>query len=125
MAENAIPTTQKAWVNVRSGRPEKALVLQTDYPVRSKLKKDEVLVKVQAAALNPVYDFLRVYSWPFTQISCRGMNFIYKLPGFMASRPMPAEYDFSGVVVDANGTSFNNGDPVYGFLDVSAYTLQI
>lgn len=52
---STIPATQKTWRPVRSGEPAKALALADDVPVPSKLKKGEILVKVQAAALNPVY----------------------------------------------------------------------
>jgi NADPH:quinone reductase-like Zn-dependent oxidoreductase len=38
-----------------------------------------------------------------------------------ARRPLPAEYDLSGVVVDANGTEFLPGDQVFGFISTGAY----
>ena len=50
-----IPATQKAWVVVRRGKPERALELKKDAPVSTKLENGEVLVRVQAAALNPMY----------------------------------------------------------------------
>ena len=53
-AQVDIPATQKSWRPVRSGEPAKALALTDNTPVPSKLKKGEILVKVQAAALNPV-----------------------------------------------------------------------
>lgn len=34
------------------------------------------------------------------------------LPNVLARRPHIAEHDFSGVVVDANGTNLNYGDYV-------------
>ncbi|OJT04704.1 hypothetical protein TRAPUB_4498 [Trametes pubescens] len=49
----ALPSTQKAWRATRSGKPADVLAL-VDVPVPATLKKGEVLVKVQAAALNPV-----------------------------------------------------------------------
>ena len=53
-ASPAVPTTQKSWRVVRSSNePAKALVFG-DVPVPTKLKKGEILVKVQAVALNPV-----------------------------------------------------------------------
>lgn len=97
-----IPSTQKAWIVERRGPPPKALVLHSDYPVPKSLKKDEVLVKIQAAALNPV-----------------GYKLMGLLPNFLAKRPIVAEHDFSGVIVDANGsTEFSVGDQVFGFVSV-------
>jgi NADPH:quinone reductase-like Zn-dependent oxidoreductase len=56
MAEqNNVPTTQQAWFVVRKGHPSKALELKKDAPVPTTLEKGQALVKVQAAALNPVY----------------------------------------------------------------------
>lgn len=52
-SDGAVPTTQKAWMVVKQGKPRNALVLKTDVPV-PKPKKGEVLVRVRAAALNPV-----------------------------------------------------------------------
>ena len=36
------------------------------------------------------------------------------LPNILARRPHVAEQDFAGVVVDANGTEFENGQEVFG-----------
>ena len=52
-AAKKLPTTQKSWRVLKSGKPAEALAL-ADTPVPTKLKKGEILVKVQAAALNPV-----------------------------------------------------------------------
>lgn len=49
-----IPQTQKAWRVVAQGPPSKALRLDKELPVPTQLDKGNVLVKVQAAALNPV-----------------------------------------------------------------------
>lgn len=38
-------------------------------------------------------------------------------PNFIMKRPRVAEYDFAGTVVNSNGTSFNPGDKVWGFLN--------
>lgn len=51
------PQTQHAWIVDRRGEPKDALSFRIDWPVPSKLAKGEVLVKVQAAALNPMYVF--------------------------------------------------------------------
>lgn len=56
-----IPETQRSWRVVSQGRPSQALKLDNAFPVPSKLKSGEVLVKVQAAALNPVLDFFSSY----------------------------------------------------------------
>lgn len=40
------------------------------------------------------------------------------LPNFIVKRPHVAENDFAGVVVDANGTEFENGQEVYGLVSV-------
>jgi NADPH:quinone reductase-like Zn-dependent oxidoreductase len=48
------PAVQRAWTVVRQGKPTDALVLRSDWPVPQKLEKGEVLIKVQAGALNPV-----------------------------------------------------------------------
>ena len=52
--DKKLPATQKSWRATRRGEPAKVLKLAEDTPVPAKLKKGEVLVKVQAAALNPV-----------------------------------------------------------------------
>lgn len=49
-----IPNTQSAWLVEKKGIPSKVLALKHDVPVPKKLAEGEVLVKVQAAALNPV-----------------------------------------------------------------------
>lgn len=52
-----IPDVQKAWVSVRKGSPARSLELRKDWPVKKPLAPGEVLVKVHAAALNPVFVF--------------------------------------------------------------------
>ncbi|KDR81832.1 hypothetical protein GALMADRAFT_152645 [Galerina marginata CBS 339.88] len=95
----AIPNVQRAWVNVSRGAPNKALVFKEDWPVTKNLGPGEVLVQVQAAALNPV-----------------GYKLMKVLPNFIAGRPRVPEFDLSGVIVDANNTRFSNGDQVYGWV---------
>ncbi|KAF9566242.1 NAD(P)-binding protein [Agrocybe pediades] len=97
-----IPDTQRAWVNVTRGTPPQALLFKDDWPVPKKLAPGEVLVQIQAAALNPVgYKLMRV------------------LPNFAARRPRIPEFDLAGVVVDANGSRFSNGDHVFGWIPSS------
>jgi len=51
----------------------------------------------------------------------RGYKLFRLLPNIMAGRPRVAEYDLSGVVVDANGTRFKNGDHVFGWVPSSKH----
>jgi hypothetical protein len=51
---SATPATQRAWIVERRGRPADALKFRSDWEVPTKLKQGEVLLKIQAAALNPV-----------------------------------------------------------------------
>lgn len=62
MSTNTLPETQRAWRVVRKGSPSKALHFDDQVPVPTKLAPGDVLVKVQAAALNPVlvdFNFLK------------------------------------------------------------------
>lgn len=93
------PQTQQAWIVDRRGEPKDALSFRIDWPVPSKLAKGEVLVKVQAAALNPV-----------------GYKFMRALPNFIARRPIPAEYDLAGIIEDPNDSQFTKGDSVFGVI---------
>ncbi|KAI0669841.1 NAD-P-binding protein [Trametes maxima] len=99
-ADKKLPSTQKAWKIARKGKPEDALSF-TDTPVPAKLKKGEVLVKVQAAALNPV-----------------GYKVMGLLPSFVLKRVNAAEYDFAGVIVDGNGSELKEADEVFGWIPV-------
>lgn len=46
------------------------------------------------------------------------------LPGFILKRPYIPEYDLAGVIVDTNGSEFQNGDEVFGFLPVRMLSHQ-
>ncbi|KAF9219842.1 NAD(P)-binding protein [Gyrodon lividus] len=100
VTNTVIPLTQKAWVVIKQGTPRQALDFKTDFPV-PKPKYGHVLVRVRAAALNPV-----------------GWKLMSALPNFLSARPHPAEHDLAGVVIDANGSRFLNGDEVIGFIPV-------
>ncbi|EIW64611.1 NAD-P-binding protein [Trametes versicolor FP-101664 SS1] len=101
-AKAGFPTTQKAWRAMRRGKPADVLAL-VDVPVPAKLQKGEVLVKVQAAALNPA-----------------GYKMMGILPGVVLRRAGAVEYDLAGVIVDANGSEFAEGDEVYGWITVQS-----
>lgn len=51
---SSIPDVQRAWVVVRRGKPADAIILKNDWPVSKNLEQGEVLVRVEAAALNPM-----------------------------------------------------------------------
>ncbi|KAF4608955.1 hypothetical protein EYR40_001308 [Pleurotus pulmonarius] len=99
------PTTQKAWIVERMGHPSKALKFHSDWPVPSEIPYNHVLVKIQAAALNPV-----------------GYKVMQLAPNLIAKRPLIAEYDFSGVVEKRNGTEFEIGDSVFGFVPLPLHS---
>ncbi|TFK27372.1 quinone oxidoreductase [Coprinopsis marcescibilis] len=98
MSSPAIPDTQKAWVEVTKGKPEQGVRLKTDWPVTKSLEDGDVLVKIQAAALNPA-----------------GYKMLGMVPDFLAKRPVVAEFDFAGVVVDTKDSDYQVGDEVCGF----------
>lgn len=81
------------------GVPAQSLQLKTDWPqpTAENLKKGDVLVKVTAAALNPL-----------------GYQMMKLLPNFVAKRPSVPECDFSGVIVEGNGSAFSVGEKVFG-----------
>lgn len=78
-----IPSTMKAWLVTKNGQPKDALTLKTDYPVPSKLKAGNILIKVSYAALNPA-----------------DLNFMGNIPNWVPFRrnPIPG-LDFAGEVV--------------------------
>ncbi|KAG8215505.1 chaperonin 10-like protein [Butyriboletus roseoflavus] len=100
-SDNTIPTTQKAWIVVKQGKPRDALVFKTDCPV-PRPKPGEVLVRIRAAALNPV-----------------GWKFMGTLPTMLSKNLIP-EHDLAGVIANANGMSFSDGDEVIGYFPFGA-----
>ncbi|KIM28961.1 hypothetical protein M408DRAFT_68665 [Serendipita vermifera MAFF 305830] len=97
-----LPTTQTAWLEERKGPPSHCLE-QKKVPVTHDLAPGELLVKVEAAALNHV-----------------GYKRMQMLPNTLAKRPHIAESDFTGIVVAAQGTTgFSQGEPVCGWISQS------
>ncbi|KAF8311264.1 GroES-like protein [Clavulina sp. PMI_390] len=90
-----LPSVQQAWRAHDRGTPRNAIKLDT-IPVPEP-GVGQALIKVEAAALNPV-----------------GYKILALIPSFMRKRPHVVEFDFSGTVVDPNGTSFQVGDKVWG-----------
>ncbi|CAE7153795.1 unnamed protein product [Rhizoctonia solani] len=95
----AVPETQNGWRVVRQGPPRRALALQT-FPV-PRVRDGEVLVKIEAAALNPV-----------------GYKLMQLLPNLFSHRPHVAEHDFTGIIADAGNSDYKVGDPVIGMIPV-------
>ena len=112
----SLPSVQTSWKIVRRGGPAKALVKDQNAPVPTKILKGYVLVKIQAASLNPVYVPATIPFAKFPSLSRllrRGSKLMRLLPNSFFKR-IP-EYDFAGEVVDANGNpGFEVGDQVFG-----------
>lgn len=100
MAE-IVPETCRTWLQTRRGRPEQVLVLEEEHAV-PRPGPGQVLVRVKACALNPVgHKVMGLAPWPVVKL------------------PMIPEQDFSGTVVDANGTQWVNGAEVLGWTEMS------
>ena len=46
-------------------------------------------------------------------------------PNFLVKRPYIAEHDFAGTVIDSNGSSFKNGDAVFGWIPARMWSHPI
>src|SRR5437588_9380752 len=98
----ANPATMKAIVVNEHGGPD---VLKYQDAPRPEPKEDEILVRVMAAAVNPVDSYVRQ-----GMFAKRGLD----------NRPAIIGYDISGVVekTGAKITKFKKGDAVYCYLSV-------
>ncbi|KAI4350700.1 hypothetical protein L6164_005130 [Bauhinia variegata] len=100
-----IPSHIKAWVYSEYGKTSDVLKFDTNVPL-PQLKEDQVLIKVAAAALNPI-DYKR-------------------LAGYFkdTDSPLPTApgYDVAGVVVKVGSQvkKFKEGDEVYGDINEQA-----
>src|SRR5713226_6154626 len=94
--------TMKAVVVNEYGGPE---VLKYQDAPRPAPKEDEILVRVMAAAVNPVDSYVRQ-----GMFAKRGLD----------NRPAIIGYDISGVVekTGANTKKFKTGDAVYSYLSI-------
>ena len=96
----------KAVVYTKYGPPDVLEVIETDKPIPGDA---EVLVKIRAAALNPL-------DWHFM----RGDPYLFRaMSGLRKPKDVRLGRDFSGVVetVGANVTEFRPGDNVFGATD--------
>jgi NADPH:quinone reductase-like Zn-dependent oxidoreductase len=101
-AAQAASAVMKALVVHEFGGPE---VMKYEDAPRPEPKDDEILVRVLAAAVNPVDSYVRQ-----GMFAKRGMD----------NRPAIIGYDISGVVqkTGANAKKFKAGDKVYSYLSV-------
>jgi NADPH:quinone reductase-like Zn-dependent oxidoreductase len=101
-AAQAANAVMKAMVVHEFGGPE---VMKYEDAPRPAPKDDEILVRVMAAAVNPVDSYVRQ-----GMFAKRGMD----------NRPAIIGYDISGVVekTGANAKKFKAGDKVYSYLSV-------
>lgn len=102
-----IPATMKVWLVVKNGEPRDALTFRTDYPVPSKLRSGNILIKVEYTSLNPA-----------------DLNFMADIPNWVPFRrnPIPG-LDFGGKVVKLGqnvpeGLGIRLGTEVCGALNV-------
>lgn len=97
-----IPKTFKAWQYATSGRPEQVLKLvdNCSLPV---IAGFPIIVKVKAAALNPV-----------------GYKVMSEMPSLAVKHPGVPEQDYAGTVAggDLTGTDLKIGDEVFGTIPV-------
>ncbi|KAI5069658.1 hypothetical protein GOP47_0015959 [Adiantum capillus-veneris] len=102
----SVPSTQKAWYYDEYGAAKE--VLKFGEVAVPQLQPDQVLIKVHAAALNPV-DFKRRLG---------------KFKATDSALPTVPGYDVAGVIVKVGSgvTSFKEGDAVYA--DVSEHALN-
>ncbi|XP_021723523.1 LOW QUALITY PROTEIN: 2-methylene-furan-3-one reductase-like [Chenopodium quinoa] len=105
-ASNAVPSTMKAWVYEEYGSPTNVLKLKSDVPVPD-IKDDQVLIKVEAASLNPI-DYKRMLGF---------------LKATDSSPPTIPGYDVAGRVVKVGSQvkKFKVGDEVYGDINEKAF----
>ncbi|XP_019434349.1 PREDICTED: 2-methylene-furan-3-one reductase-like isoform X3 [Lupinus angustifolius] len=101
------PTHIKAWIYSEYGKTQDVLKFDTNVEI-PEIKEDQVLIKVVAAALNPI-DYKR--------------NLGY-LRSFGTPLPAVPGYDVAGVVVRIGSqvTKFKVGDEVYG--DINEIAIQ-
>lgn len=118
----SLPAVQRAWICVARGKPATALRFETAYPVPTKVPRGSVLIRVQAAALNPVYVIdPPIDSSHLNKSSAhRGYKLMAMTP-FATVRSTIAEYELSGIVVDANGSEFTEGDAVVAHIEARKY----
>lgn len=100
-------TTMKAWVYEEYGSPANVLKLKSDVQVPV-IKDDQVLIKVEAASLNPL-DYKRMLGY---------------IKDTDSSPPTIPGYDVAGIVVKVGKQvrNFNEGDEVYG--DINEFALE-
>ena len=97
-----IPDHCKAITYSRRGDPKNILQYEDHFPFSSSLEKDTVLVKIEAAGLNPV-------DWKLMKM----------LPSLRGSKI--AAKDYAGTIIQTHDSvkSYKVGDKVYGQIEIS------
>ncbi|GMN42499.1 hypothetical protein TIFTF001_011700 [Ficus carica] len=100
---DSVPSVHKAWIYTEYGKSSEILKFQENVSV-PEIREDQVLIKVVAAALNPV-DYKRMHGL------LKHADTLPIVPGF----------DVAGVVVKVGSqvTKFKAGDEVYGDVNES------
>lgn len=95
-------TQCKAWTFTTGGYPSSLKLSSITPPSKNEVKPNHVLVKIHAAALNPVD--IQIMNLPFWSVP---------LPMFQSEKTLCS--DFSGTVVQGGeGCGFSEGDEVFG-----------
>ncbi|PON56176.1 Alcohol dehydrogenase superfamily, zinc-type [Trema orientale] len=104
---DSIPSVQKAWTYSEFGKTADVLKFDDNVPI-PEVKEDQVLIKVVAAALNPI-DYKRIHGL---------------IKAIDAPPPNVPGYDVAGVVVKVGSQvkKFKFGDEVYG--DINELPVQ-
>src|ERR1700761_495253 len=95
-------TQCKAWTFTSRGYPSSLRLSSITPPSKNEVKPNHILVKIHAAALNPVD--IQIMNLPFWSIP---------LPILTAEKTICS--DFSGTVIQGGeGAGFSEGDEVFG-----------
>ncbi|MED6198607.1 hypothetical protein PIB30_068011 [Stylosanthes scabra] len=97
-----IPSHMKAWAYSEHGKSNAALKFHPNFPI-PELNEDQVLIKVVAAAINPI-DYHKI---------------VGNYKGSDAPFPIVPGYDVAGVVIKVGSAAkkFKEGDEVYGMVE--------
>jgi hypothetical protein len=108
------PEYLTAWFQTARGKPNDVLKLDENAPV-PKPNAGEVLIKSRSRAMMAIVCYVFLADWPYSPtVHSAGLNPVgYKLMALSVwpvfKLPAIPELDFSGTIVDGNGTEFKTG----------------